>query len=64
MQQIIETLGEWGEEKISTKVKLQSLISLLQYMTKCVLQSGVFLSRLLKILRSFKTKIRYVTLLC
>ena len=62
MQQIIELLSEWSEKKTSTKVELQALIGLLQYVTKCVLQSRVFLSRMLETLRFFKPKLRYVTL--
>ena len=56
MQEIISLVSEWQGKVKSTKIELQSLIGKLQYVTKCVLQSRVFLNRLLETLRSMKRK--------
>ena len=56
MKEIISLVGEWQGKKTSTKVELQSLIGKLQYITKCVLQSRVFMNRLLETLRAMKSK--------
>ena len=56
MEEIITLVTEWQDKKKSSKVELQSLIGKLQYVTKCVLQSRVFLNRLLESLRSMKGK--------
>lgn len=47
---------EWRGKLKSTKVQLQSLIGYLQFVSKCVLQSRVFMNRLLETLRSMKKK--------
>ena len=54
MQEIVSLVNEWQGKSKSTKIELQSLIGKLQYITKCVLQSRVFLNRLLEVLRSMK----------
>ena len=56
MDEIISLVSEWQGKVKSTKVELQSLIGKLQYVTKCVLQSRVFLNRLLETLRLMKGK--------
>ena len=56
MVEIVTLVNEWQGKKKSSKVELQSLIGKLQYVTKCVLQSRVFLNRLLETLRSMKEK--------
>ena len=56
MEEIVTLVGEWQGKKRSSKVELQSLIGKLQYVSKCVLQSRVFLNRLLDSLRSMKKK--------
>lgn len=55
MEEIHEMLRCWRDKKNSTKTELQSLIGLLQYVTKCVRQSKIFLNRILEFLRSFET---------
>ena len=54
MKEIISLVREWQGKTRSTKLELQSLIGKLQYITKCVLQSRVFLNRLLEALRAMK----------
>ena len=56
MDEIISLVSEWQGKVKSTKVELQSLIGKLQYVSKCVLQSRVFLNRLLETLRLMKGK--------
>ena len=56
LEEIIELVTMWQQKKKSSKVELQSLIGKLQYVTKCVLQSRVFLNRLLETLRSMKNE--------
>ena len=56
MEEIISLVSEWQDKVRSTKVELQSLIGKLQYITKCVLQSRVFLNRLLDTLRLIKDR--------
>ena len=56
MEEIISLVSEWQQKVRSTKVELQSLIGKLQYITKCVLQSRVFLNRLLDTLRLMNGK--------
>ena len=53
MKDIHSLLHQWKRKQKSTKVELQSLIGVLQYVTKCVWQSRVFLNRMLELLRSF-----------
>ena len=60
MEEISELILIWKRKRKSNKVDLQSLIGKLQFVSKCVQQSRVFLNRLLDTLRSFsasKTKI-------
>ena len=54
MKEIIALVNDWQGRKRTSKVDLQSLIGKLQYVTKCVLQSRVFLNRLLETLRAMK----------
>ena len=56
MQEIISLVSKWQGKKSSSKIELQSLIGKLQYITKCVRQSRVFLNRLLEALRSMNGK--------
>ena len=56
MEEIKALVNEWQGKKRSSKVELQSLIGKLQYVSKCVLQSRVFLNRLLETLRSMREK--------
>ena len=45
--EIVPLIKEWQGKTRSTKVQLQSLIGKLQFVTKCVRQSRIFLNRLL-----------------
>ena len=54
MNEIIPLVRNWQRKHKTNKVDLQSLIGKLQFITKCVLQSRVFLNRLLDALRSMK----------
>ena len=54
MEEILSLVGEWQGKAATSKVELQSLIGKLQYVTKCVLQSRVFMNRLLETLRMIK----------
>ena len=56
LREIIELLGEWQGKAYTKKVKLQSLIGKLQFVTKYVRQSRVFLNRMLETLRAMKEK--------
>ena len=56
MEEIILKVSEWQGKSRCKKVELQSLIGKLQYVAKCVLQSRVFLNRLLETLRSMKER--------
>ena len=56
MTEIIDMVNDWQTRKTTTRVELQSLIGKLQHVTKCVLQSRVFLNRLLETLRAMKEK--------
>ena len=56
MAEIMELVSMWQGKSKSSKTELQSLIGKLQYVTKCVLQSRVFMNRLLETLRSMKSK--------
>ena len=56
MVEILSLVSEWQGKLRSTKVEMQSLIGKLQYVTKCVFQSRMFMNRLLEALRSIKDK--------
>ena len=56
MVEIISLVEEWKTKVNSTKVELQSLIGKLQFITKCVRQSRIFLNRLLDTLRSMSSR--------
>ena len=56
MNEIIPLVRNWQRKRKTNKVDLQSLIGKLQFITKCVLQSRVFLNRLLDALRSMKNQ--------
>ena len=56
MEQILNLVAEWQEKTKCTKVELQSLIGLLQFVTKCVWQSRVFMNRLLEALRGIEDR--------
>ena len=53
--EIIMLVEEWQTKTKSNKVDLQSLIGKLQFVTKCVRQSRIFLNRLLETLRSMSS---------
>ena len=55
MEEIVLLVGEWQNKVRTTKVELQSLIGKLQFVTKCVLQSRVFMNRLLETLRAMSS---------
>ena len=55
MDEILELVSEWQGKVSAKKVELQSLIGKLQFVTKCVQQSRVFMNRLLETLRSMST---------
>ena len=56
LKEIIDLVRFWLRKRRTTKVQLQSLIGHLQFITKCVLQSRVFLNRLLETLRNMSKK--------
>ena len=56
MEEILELMTKWRKKVKTNKVDLQSLIGKLQFVTKCVRQSRVFLNRLLDSLRSMKSE--------
>ena len=56
MEEILELMTKWRKKVKTNKVDLKSLIGKLQFVTKCVRQSRVFLNRLLDSLRSMKSE--------
>ena len=54
LKEIVSLIAEWQTKTRTNKVGLQSLIGSLQFVTKCVRQSRIFLNRLLEALRSMK----------
>jgi len=52
--EIHELLESWGKKKSASKRELQSLIGKLQFVSKCVLFSRIFISRLLLVLSQLK----------
>ena len=56
MTEITALVGDWQEKTRADKVELQSLIGKLQFITKCVRQSRVFMNRLLGTLRAVKSE--------
>ena len=55
LTEIITLVEEWQIKTKTNKVDLQSLIGKLQFVTKCVRQSRIFLNRLLETLRSMSS---------
>ena len=55
LKEIVSIIAAWQTKTRSNKVGLQSLIGTLQFVTKCVRQSRIFLNRLLETLRDMKT---------
>ena len=53
--EIEELLSDWLSRKTATKSKLQSLLGKLVFVSKCVRQSRLFISRLLAQLRSLRS---------
>jgi hypothetical protein len=51
---------EWEGKNESTKVELQSLIGKLQFISKCVQQSRIFINRLLDTLRSISAQKSFI----
>ena len=62
MVEIVALVSEWQSKKITKKVDLQSLIGKLQFVTKCVRQSRVFMNRLLETLRSMAGDKKFIKL--
>ena len=62
MKEINSLLLTWKRKRKSNKVDLQSLIGKLQFVSKCVRQSRIFLNRLLDTLRSFKADTSKISL--
>ena len=56
LSEIVSLVEEWQGRSSTNKVNLQSLIGSLQFVTKCVRQSRIFLNRLLETLRDMKKK--------
>ena len=56
LEEIVTLVNEWQGKIHSKKVELQSLIGKLQFVTKCVRQSRIFLNRLLETLRKMTKK--------
>ena len=55
-------LADWLTKKTTTKSALQSLVGKLVFVSKCVRQSRVFLSRILSVLRTIKFNHHHVNL--
>ena len=55
-------LAHWLTKKTTTKSALQSLIGKLVFVSKCVRQSRVFISRILRVLRKLKFNHHHVNL--
>jgi hypothetical protein len=53
LDEINALLTQWRRKRKTTKDELQSLIGKLQFVTKCVRQSRIFINRMLEMLRSF-----------
>ena len=56
LSEIVALVEKWQGKSSTNKVNLQSLIGTLQFVTKCVRQSRIFLNRLLETLRDIKKK--------
>ena len=56
--EIVLLVQEWQGRTSTKKVELQSLIGKLQFITKCVRQSRIFMNRLLETLRAMNKKKR------
>ena len=56
LEEIVTLVNEWQGKACCKKVELQSLIGKLQFVTKCVRQSRIFLNRLLETLRKMTKK--------
>ena len=56
LEEILTLVAEWQGKDKCTEVELQSLIGKLQFVTKCVWQSRVFMNRLLEALRDIGDK--------
>ena len=56
MEEISNLLTEWKSKQFCTRKELRSIIGKLSFVSKCVRQSRVFLSRLLELLRSINWK--------
>ena len=53
MVEINDSLRVWKNKRKATKNEIQSIIGVLQFVSKCVRQSRVFMNRLLEMLRSY-----------
>ena len=62
MREIKALVSEWQGKTKSKKVDLQSLIGKLQFISKCVQQSRIFLNRLLETLRSMSSDSKFFQL--
>ena len=62
MIEITALVRDWQNKKYASKVELQSLIGKLQFITKCVRQSRVFMNRVLDTLRAVKSEKKRIKL--
>ena len=53
-EEIESLLGTWSIKRSATKTELQSLVGKLSFISKCIRQSRLFLSRILALLRTLK----------
>ena len=62
LQEIETLLVSWSTKKSATKTELQSLVGKLSFISKCVRQSRLFLSRILALLRTLQHKSHHTRL--
>ena len=62
LQEIETLLVSWSTKKSATKAELQSLVGKLSFISKCVRQSRLFLSRILALLRTLQHKSHHTRL--
>ena len=51
LKQILDTVRQWSSRSYCSKRQLQSLLGLLLFVHKCVKPAGIFLNRMLMMLR-------------
>ena len=62
LRELETLLLQWTNRRSATKSELQALIGKLPFVTKCVRQSRLFLSRILTLLRTLKRNHHYAKL--